>query len=100
MMNHMMPYDMMNGGIPILWLVIGFLLGLILMAVVAWLLTRWRNEQRSYHAQHVPHNSYHTYEQGYQPPQPAPEAYQEGGYSYPYPQPSHEQPMVQHQQED
>ena len=98
MTNPMMPYGMM-GGVPLLWIVIGFLLALLLVAAVTWLLARWRNEQRFSQTRDAPQpqDSFHTYEQGYQPPEPSPEAYQEGGHSYP--QPSYEQPVAQYPQE-
>ncbi len=100
MMNHMMPYEMMASG-PLLWIVLGFLLGLLLVAAVAWLLAGFRNEQRRYQMRSAPQfqNASHTYEQGYQPPEPSPEASQEGGHSYSYPQPQYEQPIAQYPQE-
>ena len=100
MMNHMMPYGMM-GGVPLLWIVIGFLLGLLLVAAVTWLLARWWNEQRFSQTRDAPHsqNFFHTYEQGYQSPEPLPEAYQEEGHHYSNPQPPYEQPEAQYPQE-
>jgi hypothetical protein len=100
MMNHMMSYGMMGGG-PLLWIVLGFLLALLLVAAVAWLLANSRNEQRLHQVRAVaqPQDSFHPYEQGYQPPEPSPETYQEGGRSYFYPQPQDEQPVAQYPQE-
>lgn len=100
MMNSTMPYDMMAGN-PLLWIVIGFLVGLLLVTVVTWLLTHWRNVQRLDQMHHAPqpHDSFLPYEQGYQPPEPSPEAYQEGGHAYTYPQSPYEQPEVRYQQE-
>ena len=100
MMNHMMSYGMM-GGDPLLWIVLGFLLALLLVAAVTWLLANLRNEQRLHrmHAVAQPQDAFHTYEQGYQPPEPSPETYQEGGHTYSYPQPQYEQPVAQYPQE-
>ena len=100
MMNHMMSYNMM-GGIPLLWILIGFLLGLLLVAAVTWLLACRHNEQRRHQMRCAsqPQDASHTYEQGYQSPEPSPETYQEGGHDYSYPQPSYERPMAQYPQE-
>jgi hypothetical protein len=99
MMNPMMPYGMMSG-VPLLWIVIGFLLALLLVAAVTWLLARWRNGQRFSQTRDAPHSqdSFHMHEQGYQPAEPSPEAYQEGGRHYSYP-PPYEQPAAQYPQE-
>jgi hypothetical protein len=100
MMNYMMPYDMM-GGSALLWIVIGFLVGLLVVAAVAWLLTRWRNEQGLHQMRYAPQpkDAFHAYEQGYQPEEPSPETYQEGGRPYSYPQPAYEQPEIHYPQE-
>jgi flagellar basal body-associated protein FliL len=100
MMNPMMPYGMM-GGVPLVWIMIGFLVALLLVAVVSWLLVRWRNEQGFSQTQEAPHSqdSFHPYEQGYQSAEPSPEAYQEGGRPYSYVQPPYEQPVAQYPQE-
>ncbi len=99
-MNYMMPYNMM-GGIPLLWIVIGFLLGLLLVAAVTWLRARRYNEQRLHQMRSVSQlqDASHSYEQGYQLPEPPPETYQEGEYDYSYPQPQYEGPMAQYPQE-
>jgi len=41
-------------------------------------------------------DAYEGYEQGYQPPEPPSETYQEGGQRYSYPQ--NEQPQAQYQE--
>jgi len=101
----MMP-DMMSGfmmpGAPLLWILIGLLVGLMLVAPFIQQFARRHNERRT--CQQVkysplPQDAYHTYEQGYQPPQPTPETYQEGGQQYSYPQPQYEQPAAQYPQE-
>lgn len=99
-MNHMMSYDMMTG-VPLLWILIGFLLGLLLAAVLTWLLAGRRNEQRFSQTQDTPQfqDSSRTYEQGYQSPELSPEMYQEGGQCYSYPQPQYEEPLTRYPQE-
>ena len=94
MMHNMMPYDMMSG-VTLLWIVIGLLLSLFLVAAITWLLAHRRNEYRLPQMNDIlqPQGSYHTYEQGYQPP----EASQEGGQHY-SPQPQYEQPTAQYPQ--
>jgi hypothetical protein len=96
MMHNMMPYDMMTG-VTLLWIVIGLLLSLLLVAAVTWLLAHWRNEHTLHQRNDVlqPQGSHHTYEQGYQPP----EAAQEGGQRYDSSQPQYEQPTAQYPQE-
>ncbi len=99
-MNHMMPDGMMSGA-PLLWIVLGFLLGLLLVAAVVWLTAGFRNVQKLSLVRSTPQfrDTPHTYEQGYQPLEASPETYQEGGHSYSYPQPQYEQPTAQYPQE-
>ncbi len=98
MMNNMM--NNMMTGIILTWIVIGLLLGLLLAAVI-WFLAHWRNEQRLHQMNDVlqPSSFSHPYEQGYRPPEPSPEAYQEDGQRYYSPRPKDEQPMAQYPQE-
>jgi len=100
MMNHMTSYNMM-AGVPLLWIVIGILLGLLLAATLIWLLVGRHNEQRFSQTQAAlqVQDSSRSYEQGYQAPESSPETYQEGGQRYAYPQPQYEQPIARYPQE-
>lgn len=103
MMNNMMPSTMMIG-MPLLWIVTVLLLSLLLALLattVFLLLERQRNAQRLSHMKDsLRQQDYaHVYEQGYQPLQQTPEAYQEGGRYYSYPQPENEQPTAEYPQE-
>jgi len=100
MMNNMMPYNMM-AGVSLLWIVIGFLLGLLLVVALTWLLARWYSVQRFSQTRDAPlfQDSSRTYEQGYHPVELPLEAYEEGGHRYSYPQSQDEQPIAQYPQE-
>ncbi len=92
----MMPGIMMPE-FALLWMTIGILLCLALMATLVWLFVRWLNHQKAPTMQ--PQDSYQMYEQGYRPQQRTPETYQEGGQQYPYPQAQYEQPQAQYPEE-
>ncbi len=94
MMPNMMPGIMMPG-FALLWMAIGILLCLALVAALVWLFVRWLNHQKAPTMQ--PQDSYQMYEQGYRPQQRTPETYQEGGLQYP--QAQYEQPQAQYPQE-
>jgi hypothetical protein len=100
MMNNMMPYATMNG-IPLLWILIGLLLGFLLAATIFLLWERGRNAQRPSQVRDArqPQDVAHMYEQGYQPLQQVPEVYQEGGQYYSYPRSENEQPTAEYPQE-
>lgn len=97
-MNQMPHYEMMGNNF-LLWIIIGMLLALLLVAAITWLLASVRNQQRFsqvYYARR-PQPVLHTYEQGYQPPEPARETSQTVEYSSP--QSPYEQPTAQYPQE-
>lgn len=91
---------MMNGfGIFMMmaWMPLVMLLGLIVTVVVIWLVIRWLNQERPRTTLYTPplqQGFSQPYEQGYQPPQSAPEAYQEGEKQFNYPQSEYEQPQI------
>ncbi|GAC1350161.1 MAG: hypothetical protein NVS4B9_16180 [Ktedonobacteraceae bacterium] len=83
---------------------IGMLLCFAFIAAVIWFVVRLLNKKQTPMLPYIPQreNAYQTYEQGYQPPQPPAETYQEGGQQYSYPQsqqPQYEQPQAQYPQE-
>lgn len=91
-----------------LWMPIGMLLCIVLVAVVIWFFVRWLNNGKISRMQYTltppQQNPYQPYEQGYPvPSQQEQETYQEGGQHYQYPEPQqpqqYEQPQVQYQQE-
>ncbi len=87
--------------VMMLWMSIGILLFIALVAVVIWLLVRWLNKQQTPTMPYTPQrqDAYQPYRQGYQPPQPPPETPRESGQQYQSPQPQYEQPQVQYPQE-
>jgi flagellar basal body-associated protein FliL len=100
----MMP-NMMNGftmgGIPMLWVLIGVSLCLLLVVASIWFVVHAFSGRRhsSMNAASQPHDAPHTYERGYQLPEPSAETYQEGGQQHVYPQPPYQQPTTQYPQE-
>ncbi len=84
-----------------LWMPIGILLCVILVAVAIWLLAGFLNRKQMPTLPYAPprQDAYYIYEQGYQPQQRETGSSQEGGQQYPYPQPQYEQPQVQYPQE-
>ncbi len=84
-------------------MVLGTLFFLVVLAVVIWLLFNFLNRRQVPPAPYTPRSQYpyQRYEQGYQPPQPLSETYQEGGRHDRYPQPKQEfdQPYVPYPQE-
>jgi hypothetical protein len=84
-------------------MMLGAVLFLVVMAVVIWLLVRWLNQRQM---PRMPDTSrspypYQGYEQGYQPPQPLSDSYQEDGRHDRSPQPKqqHDQPYIPYPQE-
>jgi predicted lipid-binding transport protein (Tim44 family) len=96
----MMPGVMMSGYV-LLWMMIGIVLCLVLLATITWLFVRWLNNRRTPSTQHAaqPQDSSYLYEQGYRSEQQTPETYQEGGKQYPYPQKEDEKPRAEYPQE-
>ena len=86
--------------VMMLWMAIGILLFIALVAVVIWFLVRWLNKQQTptmpFTSQRQ--DSYQPYQQGYQPSQP-PETPPESRQQDQSPQPQYEQPQVQYPQE-
>jgi flagellar basal body-associated protein FliL len=85
---------LMMGGMPMLWMLIGILLCLLLVVAGIWFVVHLFSKRRHswMNAPSQPHDASYTYEQGYQPPEPSAETYQEGGQQYVYPQPPYKQP--------
>ena len=85
------------------FMVLGGLLFLVVLAVVIWLVVRWQNQRQTQPMPDTPpaQNPYQRYEQGYQPPQPMPEIYQEGGRHDRSPQPKQQfdEPYIPYPQE-
>ncbi len=82
------------GGIPMLWMLIGILLCLLLVVAGIWFVAHsfsGRSHARM-NAASQPHDASRTYEQGYQPPEPLAETYQEGSQQHDYPQSPYKQP--------
>ncbi len=98
----MMNYPMMGPEMfaMMLWMVMGIVIFIALVAVGIWLLVRWLNKQQTptmpFTSQRQ--DSYQPYQQGYQPPQP-PETPRESGQQDQFPQPQYEQLQVQYPQE-
>ncbi len=95
MMPNMMPG---MGTYMFFWLALAALVCLLLIGTCIWLVAGWMKTQRTPMMQDIPRprDAYEGYEQGYQPPEPPPETYQEGGQRYSYPQ--NEQPQAQYQE--
>ncbi len=85
------------------FMVLGGLFFLVVLAVVIWLVVRWQNQRQTQPMPDTPpaQNPYQRYEQGYQPPQPMPEIYQEGGRHDRSPQPKQQfdEPYIPYPQE-
>jgi len=96
---------MMMGGFGVfalLFMFVGMLFCVALIVGIVWLVTRWANNQKN--ASTMPYtppgqNASRIYEQGYQSPESAPEAYQEGREQYYSPRSQYEQPQAQYPQE-
>lgn len=90
-------------GAMMLLMVLGALFFLVVLAGVIWLLMRWLTQRQTPPMPGTPQPQYpyQRYKQGYQPPQPMPESYQEGERHDRYPQPKQEydQPHVPYPQE-
>ncbi len=90
-------------GAMMVFMVLGGLLFLVVLAVVIWLVVRWQNQRQTQPMPDTPpaQNPYQRYEQGYQPPQPMPEIYQEGGRHDRSPQPKQQfdEPYIPYPQE-
>ncbi len=84
-------------------MLLGGLLFLVVLAVVIWLLVRWLNQRQTPPISYTPpsQNPSQRYEQGYQPPQPMSEIYQEGGRHDRSPQPKQQfdEPYIPYPQE-
>jgi hypothetical protein len=80
------------------WLVLATLICLLLIGTYIWLVAGWLKKQRTPLMQDTPQprDAFEGYEQGYHPPEPLPETYQESGQRYAYPQ--HEYPQAQYQE--
>ena len=95
MMPNMMPG---MGTYMFFWIAIITLVCLLIIGACAWFVVSWLKKHkapmRQYTAQ--PRDAYEEYEQGYQPQQQPPEAYQEDGQRYAYPQ--NEQGQTQYQE--
>ena len=86
------------------WIPLGMLLCVALVAGAIWLVARWLNPNKTPTMPYTPqsHNSYQSYEQGYQPTQ---WTYQEGGQQYRYspqsppPKQEYEEPGAQYPQQ-
>jgi hypothetical protein len=93
MMQHMTPNanpGMMMPGMEaftLFWIASGVLLCLLAIAGILFF-ARWQRHRRMFVAQSIaqPKDAFADYQQGYQAQQAAPETYEEGGQSYPYPQ--------------
>jgi hypothetical protein len=95
----MMPNMMFGMGIAMFfWLVLATLVCLLLIGTCIWLVAGWLKKQRTPLMQDTlqPRDAFEGYEQGYHPPEPPPETYQEGGQRYAYPQA--ERPQAQYQE--
>lgn len=83
-------------------MLIGMFLFFASVVALIWLSVQWFNKRKRSTLLSIPQpqGSYHPYGYGYQPPQRAPETYQEGGrqYSYEQPQPEYDQPQAQYPQ--
>jgi hypothetical protein len=85
-------------------MLIGMLLFFALVVALIRLGIPWLNKRQipTLLSMSQPQDSYQPYEQGYQPPQRAPETYQEGGqqdsYEQPQPKPAYDQPQGQYPQ--
>ncbi len=97
--------NMMTGwmwaAMPLIMLLMLALLAIFVWAIV-WVTMHWMNKNRTNTPtmRNVPPQDFsQRYEQGYQPPEPGSETYQEGGKPYHYPQPQQEQPQAQYPQE-
>ncbi len=90
-------------GAMMVFMVLGGLFFLVVLAVVIWLVVRWQNQRQTQPMPDTPpaQNPYQRYEQGYQPPQPMPEIYQEGGRHDRSPQPKQQfdEPYIPYPQE-
>ena len=84
-----------------LWMPLAIVFSLAVLAVIVLLLARWLNTKQTPTVLSPPQPTIRQqpYEQGYQPPRPSPETYQEGGRQYLYPQPEYERPQAQYPQE-
>ncbi len=95
----MMP-NMMSGTAAsmYIWIALITLICLLIIGMLAWLVARWMNKQKTSAARDVPQprDAYEEYEQGYRPQQQPLEAYQEGEQRYSYPQ--NEQGNTQYQE--
>ena len=84
-------------------MMLGGLFFLVVLVVVIWLVVRWLNQRQTPPVPYIPpsQNPYQRYEQGYQPPQPGSETYQEGGRYNRSPQPKQQfdEPYVPYPQE-
>jgi predicted lipid-binding transport protein (Tim44 family) len=82
------------------FMLLGTLFFIVVLVVAIWLLVSFLNKRQTPPMPYTP-NPYQRYEQGYQPPQPLSETYQEGGRHDRYPQPKQEfdQPYVPYPQE-
>jgi len=80
-----------------LWIPLGMLFCIVVVAGVIWLLARWLNTKKTPTIPYTPQpqNPYQPYEQGYQAP-PEAEIYQAGGQQY---RSQEEQPQAQYPQE-
>ena len=89
------------GLFALLWMTMGILFCMIIVAAVVWLLAHWLNKQQTptmpFTSQRQ--DSYQPYQQGYQPSQPPPETSRESGQQDQSPQPQYEQPQVEYPQE-
>jgi hypothetical protein len=95
----MMPNIMFGmGTYMFFWLALATLVCLLLIGTCIWLVAGRLKKQRTPMIQDTPQprDAYEGYEQGYQPPEPPPATYQEGGQHYSYPQ--NEQPQAQYQE--
>ena len=85
------------------FMVLGGLFFLVVLAVVIWLVVRWQNQRQTQPMPDTPpaQNPYQRYEQGYQPPQPMSEIYQEGVRHDRSPQPKQQfdEPYIPYPQE-
>ncbi len=99
MMNNLMMGPEMFA--MMLWMAMGTLLFIVIVAVVIWFLVRWLNKQQTPTMPPASQrqDSYQPYQQGYQPPQPTPETPRERGQQYQSPEPQYEQPQVEYPQE-
>lgn len=92
----------------IFWMPLMMLLFIVLVVVLIWLLVRWLNRQKTPTTLYTPlrqdsfEQPHQSYQQGYQPQQPPPATYQEGGQPHQYLQREQEydQPQIAYPEQE